>query len=536
MDTLYVVFVLWSICIAPGSCFQHQPLEDHGRCELITIPLCKDIKYNMTIFPNLLNHQKQDDAATDAHPFVHLIKAKCSPDLQFFLCTVYAPVCTVLPHPIPPCRPLCERARRNCAPLMEKFGYNWPDNLGCEQYPVSPKEKICVGNETEPHDHATSSPPIYGGSVGGYGSYKPTGNRQNSTKNHGFLCPKEFTVPPHLEYVFKIGGKEVKHCGMPCYNMFFRGDNLHLARYWIGILAIISAASTFFTVCTYLIDTRRFPYPERPIIFLSLCNFMVALVYIVGFFMDKSVACNAPFAAPNGERNIRMEHTIAQNNKKEICTIMFMVLYFFSMSGALWWLALTLAWFLASALHWSQEAIESLASHYFHMIAWSLSAIKTIIVLAMGKMEGDLLSGVCYVGIWNMDALRNFVLIPMLFYVMLGILFLLIGITSLCHVRTVMKHDGTRTDKLERLMGRIGLFSLLYLAPTLTVLGCLFYEQANLDRWLLAWQWDVHREGKQMLLNSTQAEEEAKVRNYFLKLKLFQPNYSSKTIVSSLVT
>ena len=34
----------------------------HGKCEPITIPLCKDIAYNETIMPNLLNHQKQDDA------------------------------------------------------------------------------------------------------------------------------------------------------------------------------------------------------------------------------------------------------------------------------------------------------------------------------------------------------------------------------------------------------------------------------------------------------------------------------------------
>ncbi len=37
----------------------------HGKCEPITIPLCKDIAYNETIMPNLLNHQKQDDAGEE---------------------------------------------------------------------------------------------------------------------------------------------------------------------------------------------------------------------------------------------------------------------------------------------------------------------------------------------------------------------------------------------------------------------------------------------------------------------------------------
>jgi len=45
-----------------------------GRCEPITIPLCKDIQYNETIMPNLLNHQKQEDAALEVHQFFPLVK------------------------------------------------------------------------------------------------------------------------------------------------------------------------------------------------------------------------------------------------------------------------------------------------------------------------------------------------------------------------------------------------------------------------------------------------------------------------------
>lgn len=44
------------------------------RCEPITIPLCKDIQYNETIMPNLLNHQKQEDAGLEVHQFFPLVK------------------------------------------------------------------------------------------------------------------------------------------------------------------------------------------------------------------------------------------------------------------------------------------------------------------------------------------------------------------------------------------------------------------------------------------------------------------------------
>jgi frizzled protein 1/7 len=64
-----------------------------------------------------------------------------------------------------------------------------------------------------------------------------------------------------------------------------------------------------------------------------------------------------------------------------------MVLYFFSMASSIWWVVLTLTWFLAAGLKWGHEAIEA-NSQYFHLAAWAVPAINTITLLAMGKVEG----------------------------------------------------------------------------------------------------------------------------------------------------
>ena len=45
-------------------------------------------------------------------------------------------------------------------------------------------------------------------------------------------------------------------------------------------------------------DVRRFRYPERPVVFLSVCYFMVALAYVIGYVMGDTVSCNAPFDPP----------------------------------------------------------------------------------------------------------------------------------------------------------------------------------------------------------------------------------------------
>lgn len=57
-----------------------------------------------------------------------------------------------------------------------------------------------------------------------------------------------------------------------------------------------------------------------------------------------------------------------------------------------------------------------------------------------------------------------------------------------------MKLDGTKTDKLEKLMFRIGFFSVLYMCPTIMLLVCYYYEQSHFDSWQLAWLNEVcHR-------------------------------------------
>uniref|UniRef100_A0A3Q3VS14 FZ domain-containing protein n=1 Tax=Mola mola TaxID=94237 RepID=A0A3Q3VS14_MOLML len=131
-------------------------IPEHGFCQPISIPLCTDIAYNETIMPNLLGHTNQEDAGLEVHQFYPLVKVQCSADLKFFLCSMYAPVCTVLEQALPPCRSLCERARQGCEALMNKFGFQWPDSLACESFPVHGAGELCVGqnmsDRTEPDD------------------------------------------------------------------------------------------------------------------------------------------------------------------------------------------------------------------------------------------------------------------------------------------------------------------------------------------------------------------------------------------------
>ncbi|XP_040163873.1 frizzled [Anopheles arabiensis] len=501
-----------------GEEFQH-----HNRCEPITIPFCIGIPYNRTIMPNRFGHTKQDEAALEVHQYVPLVKIDCSPDLKFFLCLLYAPVCTILPFPIPPCRSLCESARA-CESIMKTFNFPWPENLECSQFPEYGGEELCVSkhNASETPTPIPTSPAGVGagsagaGSAGGGGypmktvaaaPYVPPHRKTSGVvagggvsaggppgsglvgthRDLGFICPVQLKAPTLMGYQLTIGGKVTKDCGAPCNSMFFSENERTVLKYWVGSWAAVCVASCLFTVLTFLIDSSRFRYPERPIVFLAICYLIVGCAYVAGLGAGDSVACREPFQSHIKIGRMQMLSTITQGHRQSTsCTVLFMALYFCCMAAFAWWACLALAWFLAAGLKWGHEAIES-RSHLFHLVAWAIPAVQTIFVLALGKVEGDVLSGVCFVGQLDTHSLAMFLLIPLVIYLSIGGIFLLAGFVSLFRIRTVMKHDGTRTDKLERLMLRIGFFSGLFILPSLGYLACLFYEYYHFDDWMIQW-------------------------------------------------
>ena len=98
----------------------------------------------MTEFPNFFRHDSQDEAALEIQQFSPLVQVNCSPDLAFFLCSLYAPLCSTLDSPPPPCRSLCSRVKSGCLPILEKYGYGWPDSMACEKFPEGLGDEVCL--------------------------------------------------------------------------------------------------------------------------------------------------------------------------------------------------------------------------------------------------------------------------------------------------------------------------------------------------------------------------------------------------------
>ncbi|XP_030073424.1 frizzled-6 [Microcaecilia unicolor] len=449
------VFKLFVFC---GLVFG--PVQGHSlfTCEPVVVPRCVGMSYNMTFFPNLMGHYDQDIAAVELLPFIPLLTLGCSPDVHKFLCRAFVPACTEQVHVIPPCRSVCEQVFSDCKHQIETFAISWPEELKCERLEDCNDNVIVAPNLTSEVEDMRKVP-------------------EQVQRDYGFWCPQHLKTPNEQSYTF-LG---VRQCAPPCPNMYFSKEELDFAKGFIGIISIICLCATLFTFLTFLIDVRRFRYPERPIIFYAVCYSMVSLIYFIGFLLGNSTACNK-----GGD-------VVVLGSQNKGCTILFMLLYFCTIAGTVWWVILTITWFLAAGRKWSCEAIEQ-KSMWFHAVAWGIPGILTVILLAMNKVEGDNISGVCFVGFYDLDAARYFVLIPLCLCVIIGLSLLLAGIISLNHVRQVIQHDERNQEKLKKFMIRIGVFSGLYLVPLVTLLGCYVYEQIYRTTWEITWVSDHCKE------------------------------------------
>uniref|UniRef100_A0A8C5MFE1 Secreted frizzled-related protein 3 n=1 Tax=Leptobrachium leishanense TaxID=445787 RepID=A0A8C5MFE1_9ANUR len=197
------------LLVALGILLSSLPRAHGASCEPVRIPMCKSMPWNMTKMPNHLHHSTQANAILAIEQFEGLLAIDCSKDLLFFLCAMYAPICTIdFQHePIKPCKSVCERARTGCEPILLKYGHTWPDTLACEELPVydrgvciSPEAIITVdqGTESMPDFPMDSNNGNCGGAASEHCKCKPM---KASQKTY---------IKNNYNYVIRAKVKEVK--------------------------------------------------------------------------------------------------------------------------------------------------------------------------------------------------------------------------------------------------------------------------------------------------------------------------------------
>ncbi|KAF7633829.1 hypothetical protein Mgra_00006798 [Meloidogyne graminicola] len=460
---------------------EYQFTNVNPKCERIKIEMCADIPYNMTIYPNLLKHTKQEEAEVDIKQYEMLVKVQCSPDFKFFLCTIFTPVCTILNEPIPPCRHLCYSAKNGCETLMRKFGYQWPEIFDCEKFPHN--KEMCVGENTNNELEEDKS--------------KSFDNSQIVENNGVALklleCPHAMKVLGTHRHSLVIANQTLEQCSLPCHNdglvpTFFTAHIRHYLKLWTGAWAVTCCVCCLFTIFTFLVDLKRYEFPERAILFMACSYFMVSSVYMVGLVTGDQLSCATQSATK--------QPLVTQGNENLWCSALAVAHFYFSFAGSLWWLILCFSWFLVTTLKWGEVPVGQVFSSYFNAFAWLLPLFGVAFLLIFGGIDGDVFTGICSVGNLQPNFLFYLNVLPQALLIVIGLIFFSSGFVSILRIRSYIKcnqfitnkfENAEASEKLGRIMLRISCFSFLYGLPMFISCYCSYYQTINMEKWLTNW-------------------------------------------------
>ena len=508
------VLLLLDAFVLKGNCqFPDMYEETPWKCENITSDFCKKMKYNVTHMPNILKNDNQVHAQMELVTYLPLVNIQCSPELELFLCSVYIPYCTEkVRQPIMACRTLCERVYDACFPTMDKFGFEWPANLNCSQFPPrNDHNNMCIDNAemsdsssnggTKQKDSAKPSlrttpssdkksktgkgdtgfdkpPPFHHDS-------KTTSNASQVTalipavniKSSRKFCRMKFARNGH-NYVYI---ERSKSCALICNeDGLFTKSEKEIVDAWLTGLSYLCASLSLFALIVVLSNMKSVLYPERAIVYITFCYLAYSGAYIVRSNVGREkIGCDftkdSHFTIQDGSGNIG-------------CATTFLLTYLFSMAQSIWWVMMTLTWFLCGGMKWKAEAIRS-CSMYFHVAAWGVPCGKTVVILMLRKIDVDELTGLCYVGnrFDNISALREFVVGPLFTYLIMGTTFLVAGFVALFKIRPVSNcnssSENSSDSKSEQPLLPIGIFAALYTILSTVILASYFYEYVNRESW-----------------------------------------------------
>lgn len=262
-------------------------------------------------------------------------------------------------------------------------------------------------------------------------------------------CPQNFTLNEQGNCVYKCGA-----------DAFFTTYQKKIVETCILVFAVLCFIFTLFSLITFWTESTRFKFPERPVLFLTLCYNLLSICYLLKIFYQKST--NVPDSDEIHDFNglsPSIKATEIGANQCSInsqCLAYFIIINYLIISASFWWLIFALCWWLSTAKQWSPEALER-KSGLFHVLAWLLPLASPIAALLFGAIKKTELTGMC--------TAVGFTEIPSLILLVLGAIFIILSARSLRSLRSSWKNN-----KLSQVMSRILMFGTIFVAPAIAAI------------------------------------------------------------------
>uniref|UniRef100_A0A8C7MZ31 Protein smoothened n=1 Tax=Oncorhynchus kisutch TaxID=8019 RepID=A0A8C7MZ31_ONCKI len=412
-------------------------------CEVLKYNTClgSPLPYTHTSLALAEDSSTQDEAFEKLAMWSGLRNApRCWAVIQPLLCAVYMPKCDNGQVELPS-QHLCQATRRPCSIVDQERG--WPNFLKCEE---TDKYPMGCTNEVQ--------------------------KLKFNTSGH---CE----APLVKTDVQASWYKDVEGCGIQCNNPLFTDEEHSDMHAYIAVFGTVTLLCTFFTLATFLADWKNSNrYPAVILFYINTCFFMGSIGWLAQF-MDgarKEIVCKSDNTMRLGEPS---------STETLSCVIIFSLVYYSLMSGVIWFVMLTYAWHTSfKALGTTHQPLSGKTS-YFHMVTWSVPFILTVAILATAEVDGDSVSGICFVGYKNYHYRAGFVLAPIGVVLVIGGYFLIRGVMTLFSIKS--NHPGLLSEKaaskINETMLRLGIFGFLAFGFVLITFGCHFYDFFNQAEW-----------------------------------------------------
>uniref|UniRef100_A0AAQ5YH69 Protein smoothened n=1 Tax=Amphiprion ocellaris TaxID=80972 RepID=A0AAQ5YH69_AMPOC len=409
---------------------------------------CEALKYNTCLgSPLPYSHTSlilAEDSSTQEEAFEKLTMwsglrnaPRCWSVIQPLLCAVYMPKCENGRVELPS-QSLCLATRRPCSIVDQERG--WPSFLKCDKFPVG------CSNEVQKLKFNTSG---------------------------------QCEAPLVKTDIQSSWYKDVEGCGIQCDNPLFTEEEHNDMHAYIAYFGTITLLCTFFTLATFLADWKNSNrYPAVILFYINACFFVGSIGWLAQFLdgARKEIVCKSDNTMRLGEPS---------SSETLSCVTIFIIVYYSLMSGVIWFVMLTYAWHTSfKALGTTHQPLSGRTS-YFHMVTWSIPFVLTVAILAIAEVDGDSVSGICFVGYKNYRYRAGFVLAPIGVVLVVGGYFLIRGVMTLFSIKS--NHPGLLSEKaaskINETMLRLGIFGFLAFGFVFITFGCHFYDFFNQAEW-----------------------------------------------------
>ena len=266
-------------------------------------------------------------------------------------------------------------------------------------------------------------------------------------------CPQNFTINERGNCVYKCGT-----------DAFYTTHQKKVIETCILVFSVLCFIFTLFSLITFWTESTRFKFPERPVLFLTLCYNLLSICYLLKIFYQKSTTIPTldEMNEFSGISIKTVDLGVNQCNINSQCLAYFIIINYLMISASFWWMVFGLCWWLSTAKQWSPEALER-KSGLFHVLAWLVPLASPIAALLFGAIKKTELTGMC--------TAVGFTEIPSLILLVIGAIFIILSARSLRSLRSSYKNN-----KLSQVMSRILLFGTIFVVPAITATVLMFLD------------------------------------------------------------